>query len=318
MKPKSLGIIAILAVVAVVAVAAVAFGPSSFSGLGNPESTTRFESPIGVPTWHVGDTWTYDVNESLRSMNFDHPYASGTLTRAVVSADAEQYNVSVAGSFHLVGLLDRMNDPSPANATIMLYHHPMLDNATVDGYAWYRASDLAKVKDVRTVRVYGSLWTEAGVFNASYTATVETTYQPALDIWSFPLGENETWNVTSNATIHAQIQWGVVGPDIYWDFGRNISVTVPIRLVLRSGVFDNVTTPAGTFASILVRAGFAAFERDTDDHRDMAIQLGNDEAMEHRLPAALWFSGTAKNVVMTSVVLGGVRVEAVLASYHVG
>src|SRR5207245_5081377 len=41
-------------------------------------------------------------------------------------------------------------------------------------------------------------WTARGWFNVSYSATVQTTYQPALDIWAFPIEENETWNVSSN------------------------------------------------------------------------------------------------------------------------
>jgi len=325
MRTKSLGILAISAVVAAVAIAAVAFGPANLMGLSNPGSNPgdgtgngpRVRSPIGAPTWHVGDTWTYDVNESWRIHADVPPTATGNVTKTVVSADGSTYNVSVKGRFHIPDLVDPMRD-APANGVIMIYHRPVFENATVEGYAWYRASDLAKLKDVRTIHVDGSIASEAGTFDGAFTAKVETTYEPALDVWSFPLGENETWNVTSNATTHASIDWRVVGPNVYWAFGRNFTVTVPIHLVLTSGFFEDVTTPAGTFASIPVRVGFAHAALDTDDHRELALDLGNDEAMEHRMPLTFWFSGTAKNVVMASVVLGGHRIDAVLASYHVG
>ncbi len=326
MRTKSVGILAISAVVAAVAIAAVAFGPANLGGLSNtgsnPGSDTgngpQVRSPIGAPTWHAGDTWTYDVNESWRILADVHPSATGTVTKTVVSADGSTYNVSVKGEFHIPDLVDPMRDGMPANGVIMIYHRPMFENATVEGYAWYRASDLAKLKDVRTIHVDGSIATDAGTFDGAFTATVETTYEPALDVWSFPLGENETWNVTSNATIHTSIDWRVVGPNVYWAYGRNFSVTVPIHLILTSGFFEDVTTPAGTFASIPVRVGLAIGAGGTDDHRELAMDLGNDEAMAHRMPVTFWFSATAKNVVMASIVLGGHRTDAVLASYHVG
>src|SRR5207249_10405569 len=74
-----------------------------------------------------------------------------------------------------------------------------------------------------------SLRTARGWFNSSYTATVQTTYEPALDIWSFPLGENETWNVSSNATIRAMIQWHFEGPSASFGFWHTFNATVPIR-----------------------------------------------------------------------------------------
>jgi len=40
--------------------------------------------------------------------------------------------------------------------------------------------------------------------------------------------------------------------------------------------------------------------------------------MERHGGAEAWFSEAAKNVVKASVTVGGIRVQLVLASYHVG
>src|SRR5207253_515599 len=109
--------------------------------------------------------------------------------------------------------------------------------------AAYRASDLAERKEVRTVQLKSALWTARGWFNVSYTATVQTTYAPALDIWAFPIEENETWNVSSNATIHAMIAWRFDAPNDSFGFWHDFDVTVPFRLMLHWGELENVTSP---------------------------------------------------------------------------
>jgi hypothetical protein len=323
MRPKSFGIIALAAVVAFVGVAAAVFGPATFANLGRPaggQAGTLPPSPasIGTPTWHVSDTWTYGVNASSPEMAVRSPFAEGNLTATVVSADGSQYNVSVHGSFRIGGLGGPWDD-GPGNASIMVVMHRFLENATVEGYTWYRASDLAIIKDVRTFTLQGSMWTEAGIFNASYMATVETTYHPALDVWAFPLNENETWNVSSNATIQAVTKWHFDGPNLTEYILRNVTVTKPVHLVLTSGATEDVVTPAGTFSAIPVRVGAHAFERDLHpDPGDVMSCAGDHHVMERHLGLVAWFSEKTKNVVKASVDVGGVRVQVALASYHVG
>ncbi|HKW43953.1 MAG TPA: hypothetical protein VJP06_07170 [Thermoplasmata archaeon] len=327
MRTRSLGLIVVAAVIAVVAVAAVAFGPMNLTGLTNRTPTSdkpgpggpgpQTASPIPAPTWQVGDTWTYNTSrpDPVLTPQWGAPSSQvGSITRTVTSASNGVYNVSITGSFHIPDLIDPTTD-TPANA-IILSRPTALENASVEGYAWYRMSDLAKLKDFRLVTVSGPLWTEAGVANASFSATVETTYSPALDLWSFPLGENESWNASSNATIHASLSWHAAGPNWTWNINWNFNATVPVKLVLTSGTAENVTTPAGTFRAIPVRVHLA-MPGPMDDHKEMAMNLGNDEAIEHRAPAELWFSGTVKGVVQATMTIRGVRVEAVLISYHV-
>jgi len=321
MRPKSVGLILLAAAVAAIGIAAAVFGPASLANLGTPAGGKTGPLPpspasIGAPTWHVGDTWTYDVNASSRDSATWGAFANGGLSEAVMSADGSRYNVSVHGSFQIGGLHGPLDD-WPGNATIMVLTHQFWENATVDGYTWYRTADLAILRDVRVFQLTGSIWTEAGTFNASYTATVETTYDPALDVWAFPLNENESWMATSNATIHAWTRWHIDGPNEFLDFGRNVTITLPVRLSLVSGTAEDIVTPAGTFSAIPVRAGAHVMER-TPDPGDALSCVADDRAMERHGGAEAWFSEAAKNVVKASVTVGGIRVQLVLASYHVG
>lgn len=323
MRIRPFGLIAVTIALVGIAVAAVAFGPANLAKLSSPPGANSPQaSSINTPTWHVGDSWTYDVSSTppdvfVTTPAWGSPTLTGTLTRAVASADASQYNVTVHGSFHLGQVFDPARDGNETNSSTLLVFRPVMENATVDGYALYRASDLAEIKEVRTVSLKSALWTERGWFNVSYTATVQTTYEPPLDIWSFPLGENKTWNVSSNATIHAMIAWRFDGPNNSFGFWHNFNATVPIRLMLHSGKLENVTTPAGTFASIPVRVGLPEIERlVTDDREGPVVGLGGDECGRPRLAAEAWFSGDVGNVVKAVTFMGGMRIVAELASFH--
>jgi len=285
--------------------------------LGSPGGgNTAQASSIGVPTWHVGDFWTYHVNASSAVPTWSSFVVAGNVTRTVTASSAGQYNVSVNGSFDVERVVDLAQSGDFGNATIMLLSRTFMENATVDGYTLYRASDLAEQMDVRTVRITGSIWTEVGTFNASYTAKVVTTYDPALDVWAFPINENETWNVSSNATIHVWSKWRLDAPNEYFEFGRNFTVTLPIRLLARSGMLEDVTTPAGTFSAIPVRLTLPPLEITPDDRLTPAMGIGADGWMEPRVPAVAWFSGDVGNVVKAATPFAGARVVTELTAFQ--
>jgi hypothetical protein len=326
MERKTLVIIA--GVVAAVTIAAIAFGPAGLGNLFLP--TTNPNEPgngnpgpkptaLDVPTWHEGDSWTYEAkaNPSSDGTSRNGPSATGSLTRTVVSADASTYNVSVQGSFHAHWTLNPIPDGSAAGS-IMLDYHMFFEDATVDGYTWVRTSDLAIVKEVRTVHFDGSFEMDSGSYNASYTATVETTYDPALNVWAFPLEANETWNATSTATVRISTDWRVDDPHGAWEFGQDHTVTRDVRLFLMSGAAEDIETPAGTFAAIPVQIGTPALGRAaTSDLVDVAAGLDQDIPVPQDHSVVMWFSGTAKNVVKVSVYLGGFEVDLALTAYHV-
>ena len=326
MRIRPLGLVAITVALVGIAIAAVAFGPADLAKLGSPSGPKTPQTPqatsINTPTWHVGDSWTYNVNSTppdvfVADPTWGSPSLTGTLTRTVVSADNSEYNVTMRGSFHLGSVFDAARDAGETNSSTLMLFRPVMENATVDGYALYRASDLAELKEVRTVHLKSSLWTDRGWFNTSYTATVQTSYEPALDIWAFPLVENETWNVSSNATIHVMIEWRFDGPNESFGFKHMFNATAPIRLMLQSGELEKVTTPAGTFSSIPVRVALPTIDRlATDDREGPVVGLGGDECGRPRLAAEAWFSGDVGNVVRAVNFFGGMKIVAELASFH--
>ncbi len=197
MQRRVLGVL-IACLVTAIAISAVAFGPAALRDLGSPKApgqtgTGPQATSIERPTWYQGDTWTYTVNTTSAGLRPDGPSASGSLTRTVVSADASRDNVSLAGSFHIRWMVDVTPAAGMADASRMVACGGMFENATLGGYTWYQASDLAIIKEVRTLEVGGSTTTPMGTYRASYKAAVETTFDPALKVWSFPLQANETW-----------------------------------------------------------------------------------------------------------------------------
>jgi hypothetical protein len=321
MRPLAL-IVATAAIVGI-AIAAFAFGPANVAKLGTPTGGTNPQAAsIAKPTWHVGDSWTYNVSSSqwdplVASPVWGERSIFGTLTRTVTSADESQYNVSVHGSFHLDDVFEMDRDGGFSNGSTMVLVRPFLENATVDGYVLYRASDLAEIKEVRTVHLTGSIWTEHGSFDASFTATVQTTFDPPLDVWAFPLRENATWNASSNATIHARTEWRLVGPNESFGFWHTFNATVPIALEFRSGELQNVSTPAGKFSAIPVRVGIAEIERMTAEDREGPVMgLGADECGRPRLAAEAFFSGDVGNVVKAVAFVRGMKIVVELTSFH--
>ena len=329
MQRRSLAVI-VAALVAAVAIASVAFAPEALRNLSNPGSNSNQPgtgtgpqpTAVEVPTWAQGDSWTYDVNASSSGLQPDGPAASGHLTRTVVSTVGSQYNVSLEGSFHIRWMIDPTPLADGSGAAAMTMARSMLESATLGGYSWYRASDLALQKEVRTVAVHGSSTTAVGVYDASYSATIETTFDPALGVWSFPLQANETWNATSTATVHGWIQWQLSGPNATWKEASNFTYTEPVRLFLMSGAAVDVSTPAGVFSAIPVSMGrpeldvtHAGIATDPGDH---AMGFDHEVPVERNHAMQAWFSGAAKNVVKAQLFAAGVRLNLVLSSYHLG
>lgn len=323
MRTKTIAIIAAF-LAAIVAIAALALGPLKIMNLAAPGRGTNpvpQATTITTPTWHTGDSWTYHVNASTFAPTQGDPAVVGNVTRTVVSADSSQDNVSVSGSFRVRPFLGLADDPEFENAAatlpVVLPTPVIMQNASLSGFTWYRPSDLAELRDVRTIRLNGSIATPIGTFTATYTAKVVTTYNPAFDVWAFPIRENATWNASSNATIQVWIKWRLDGPNVDFEFGHNFTATVPVRLVLASGMVGDATTPAGTFPSIPVRLAVPpTILAGASTSFGVALGLGMDAWTLPRVSTEVWFSGTVGNIVKAVIPAGGTRIVAELTSYH--
>src|SRR5437879_11849077 len=101
MRIRPVGLIAITIALVGIAVAAVAFGPANLAKMGSPTGpNTPQASSIGVPTWHIGDSWTYNVTSTPPDVIIEGPTwgstsRNGTLARTVADAQGSKYNVTV-------------------------------------------------------------------------------------------------------------------------------------------------------------------------------------------------------------------------------
>src|SRR5438876_668536 len=91
MRTKWMGMLVATAILASLAIAAVALGPANLLNLGSPGGgNTAQASSIGVPTWHVGDFWTYHVDASAAVATLSPFVRTGNVARVVADAGGER------------------------------------------------------------------------------------------------------------------------------------------------------------------------------------------------------------------------------------
>jgi hypothetical protein len=323
MRAKTIGIIAGALIVAAIAMSAVALSPLGLLSRPNPDTsdgstggTAPHPLAFEKPAWNAGDSWTYTAAAS-RDGGPGGAIATGTLTRRVESVDASVVNVSVAAAFRAHWTL--APDTTGTGGSIMIAYRMYFTDANISGYTWYRASDLATLKEVRTVHFEGNFETDSGVYHAAYTATVETTYEPALDMWSFPLQANEAWNATATGTVHVTAQWAIDAPNQPWVFQKDMTITRDVHLFLVSGPSEDIVTPAGTFQAIPVWLAQPHIEIIGPSPGPRLVDgLDEDLPMPGDHVAGAWFSGTAKNVVKVAFDTAGTHLDLALTEYHLG
>ncbi len=337
---KSLLLLAVPTMALVVAVAALALVPGILTG---PRSELSAKS-IPAPTWAVGDRWTYNVSLAsfaegellphemvTQTTTPSETFLVGTLTETVagsVSTPAgTAWNVTLDGTF------------GGAPPTPVILGDPSMQTVAepavkVSGFAWLRESDLAPIYTLKSVHLernwtFTLNWSAFGgmIDNATYMLTYDATtrvwYSPALAIWSFPLEENESWNVTSNATVHYDSTFHVTGPNVTFETSHSANFTVPLRFSMHTGFFENVTTPAGTFRALPTSASRASMHLDVPDpDADAVMNLTDASDLEIPHPfATSWMSAAAGNVVKATFwtsLIDGPRIELDLTSYKYG
>lgn len=336
MNRKMLTLLAVPLLALAVAASAVAFVPGILNAFSPGTSTA---TSIGAPAWKAGDTWTYNVSlgtmvasEILPSEMLVEPLPSsapvvGTLTETVVGSVSTDYgpawNVTTDVAFYL-------GEPQPAAGSQPVMTSASMPKATVSSFTWYRQSDLAPVYALKTVSL-SSTWTANAstftmwgmlanaTYSLSYTSTTQIWYHPPLAVYHFPLAQNESWNVSSNLTIRHDARFDFEGPNLTFSSSHSVNFTVPLDLAVRTGTFEDVTTPAGTFRAL----GVSVAHRESWDipDRDTSAMMNLTSSTDVDMPPALasaWFSGSVGNVVRAEVGLGGFdgpRVELDLVSY---
>ena len=340
MQRKTLTLLAVPVLAIALAASAVAFVPGILNALSTGSSPA---TSFAAPTWKAGDSWTYNV--SLASWDAGEILPGEMLPQSSMATEAHVMGTLVET---VVGSVDTPYGPAwntTVNATLGFGNpQPMagmqttaaplaIRPVTVSGFVWYRASDLAPVYALRTVDIR-STWntseswaSEFGLLanqtcSLRYTATTQVWFAPPLVVWHFPLAENESWNVSSNATIHYTSSFGFQSGNATFESDHSMNFTVPVDFAMRTGTFENVTTPAGAFRALSVSAVHRTFHEIPD--RDASAMLNLTAATDVDMPhafASAWFSAQAGNAVKAQVGLGGLegpRVELDLVSYTYG
>lgn len=300
--------------------------PDTGNGDGNGEDdgnggTTPQESvPVETPSWAVGDSWTYNVSMSHDDVSITSdrsPEIVGNYTQTVTAIEADAYNVSVTGAFRLRGY-DVMQALATDGARVLVDLSARAYDATLEGHSLYRTEDLAILEEVRIVNLDATIETDKGTYSISYTKTIAVTYEPAFDIWDFPLDENETWHAGTNATIRVWVAWTIEGPNLDHADDHNYTVTVPVQLLLSSGKLADVVTPAGTFASIPVEPAHPEIWATYLRERLGVLEILDVSGLSRDgISAAVWFSGDVGNIVKAEATGGDRRIDIILVAFEV-
>jgi hypothetical protein len=337
MQRKLLTLLAVPVVALAIAVSAVAIVPGMLTALSPGPAATS----IATPAWKVGDRWTYNV--SLAPTGEDQvlpqelmtsspttvaPLVLGTLTETVagtVSTDAgPAWNTTLSGEL-------TFGPPAPMTTVQGTVAPLSLRTVSVSGFVWLRQSDLAPVYSEKSVQLDAS-WTLSfgngtwsgmlsnATYSLMYDSTTQVWYHPPLTIWQFPLEENTTWAVRSNATIHYASTFAISGPNVTFETNHSATFTVPVDFSMHTGFFENVTTPAGTFRALPVSAFRGTTFPEVPD-RDASAMMNLTGETDLAIPRGLatsWFSAQVGNVVKANTFTEGFegpRIEMDLVSY---
>lgn len=323
----------VLAILASIAFAPQLLAPQSLADNPgtNPDTTQQpLPSAVEVPVWAVGNRWVYSVSLTTDGYEWTARILHGQIAEEVTAIEAVEgagaaYNVSVSGTFEF--------DPgvTKESGTSLFHERPEIRfmTASVDGYTLFRTENLARLLDVRTVRLEGTksvpVDAEHGIEVIAHTSLVlhlRATYEPAWDHWSFPIEENEMWTVKTNASVEGLAVFRADVPDGWIEIGKRFSFEVPLVYMVKSGTFEDVETPAGAFRAIGTAVERSLGSVPMKDDLAMAVELAHVERIPHG-SVETWFSPDARNVVLAVVTVSrdemkAVQLEVILVSYNLG
>jgi hypothetical protein len=174
----------------------------------NETNATEWNWTATVPTWNVGDVWTYSTvldavalvedTPELEGAELDFLYGTALMevtTLGEVEVDGVTtpvYTVVTSGTF--IG--DGRNFPAPILGTV--------DGNLIAGYSM---TEQIRVADLALVSYEKRLVFEFEAIVAFISQTVDisdstetSTYNPPLEFYDFPLAVNESWNTVTNHT----------------------------------------------------------------------------------------------------------------------
>jgi len=177
--------------------------------------TIPTSSQIDVPTWEIGDQWTYKIDNITISINqenqtFDLYLALAELPLTVISLNDTCYTLafqtSVSGNSKIYADLG----DGPINMTITFSNLKISGNVTID-------KTTLGIKDITVLfkgrfmvdiiqQPYIQLPFSLPIIPVPVTMNIDTNFDAPVSLLTFPLDTNMIWNSTAtNLTINGKI-----------------------------------------------------------------------------------------------------------------
>ncbi len=185
-----------------------------------------------VPPLKIGMELKYSVNlAGLAEMDYfgEDFEMSAEMTMKVVN----KKTIEVKGTEYETYVVDTTTSISQ---TITFEGDTMSMTSTSEGTQWLRVSDLA------TVKTY--METSSSGMGFSDTSSMESTYDPPVDSYNFPMSIAETWMITYTETIRETYSYNGE-PETYTDSYEATMECEALHV-------EEVTVPAGTFETFVI------------------------------------------------------------------
>lgn len=194
------------------------------------EEKCNIDDGADVPTWEIGNYWTYDIDILYEAMGAAAEVTLKNMRFEVTNVGGENYTLEVdgdvIGSISLAGIIEGN-----------------LKNTDIEGKAFIRKSDLA-MERLFDVRIEGEI--ERQLVTNSFWADLEMKQNvtPVIAPYDFPINVNETWSVPiTTFWLYLKAKADLAIPyEVFYDFPLYIEE----HTVTCVGK-ETVTVPAGTY-----------------------------------------------------------------------
>lgn len=205
---------------------------ADFKQVPTEANTNSFDDEVNVPTWNIGDSWTYDVEHSVgfdQYVFFD--WILEDLEFTVTDDAGDSYRVEFAGD--VVGEIGHFPFAIP------------LEDATIQGHEIIGKSDLG----ISQLIAHAQGTRKIGPVEIPIDIDITVTSDPAFTVLSFPLFVGKSWTrPSSSVSIEYTISM----------FGETETIqkylSIPEMPMFCTGI-ETTTVEAGTYEAFKISGG---------------------------------------------------------------
>ncbi len=204
-------------------------GASAFSTFSQNYQSTPSDKVISmvsnegdVPTWYLGDVWTYTVDPlSFSSPNGSFDGSIQNFRQTVTGITDDTYAISITGDIS-------------GDITVSGFSGEL--TGTITGESQVRVSDLAEqTSELHSVGEIVYMW-----IPFDYELNLYMSTSPALEVYDFPLQAGEQWQLSGLTTIAGSFS-------IEGVYDQTFDESQWIEESVECSAQEQITVPAGTF-----------------------------------------------------------------------